>query len=335
MSALLRFLLLPFGYGYATAAWLRRYYFNFAARRKKSPVYSIAIGNLAVGGSGKTPMAMYVSAHTKNRTAMLSRGYKRKTTGFRMVDVADTADHCGDEPLEMKIANPELPVFVSENRLDGMAGILQRMPEVETIILDDAFQHLPLLADKYVLLTDYQMPFYDDLPMPAGRLREFACTASAADVIVVTKCPADLDETAAASVRQKLSKYGKPVFFCHYENAIPLNVSGATCDPGKPVIVVSGLADNCAFLDWSQQKYSVLNHFAYPDHFAFTHKEYSRWAEAAMKHEDAVFLTTRKDFARMNDLPENLKKRFFMTFTTPKFLFKQEDAFIRILFNHY
>jgi tetraacyldisaccharide 4'-kinase len=335
VPALLRLLLLPFGYGYAAAAWLRRRYFVFAGKRKKSPVYSIAIGNLAVGGSGKTPMAMFLSAHSANRTAMLSRGYKRKTRGFRMVDVTDTADRCGDEPLEMKIANPQLPVFVCENRLEGIAGIRQHIPEVETIILDDAFQHLPLLANKYVLLTDYQKPFYDDLPMPAGRLREFACTASAADVIVVTKCPPDLDETTAAIVRQKLNKYGKPVFFCHYENADPLNAMGAAWNPGKQVIVVSGLADNHAFLDWSKQQYSVIRHFAYPDHYAFTHNEYSRWAEAAMKHEDAVFLTTRKDFARMNDLPDNLKKRFFMTFTTPKFLFKQEDAFIRILFNHY
>ena len=335
MLALLRFLLLPFGYGYAIAAWLRRCYFNFTGKRKKSPVYSIAIGNLAVGGSGKTPMAMFLSAHSENRTAMLSRGYKRKTRGFRMVDVADNAEHCGDEPLEMKIANPELPVFVCENRLDGIAGIRQYMPEVDTVILDDAFQHLPLLANKYVLLTDYQKPFYDDLPMPAGRLREFACTASAADVIVVTKCPADLNETTAAIVRQKLNKYGKPVFFCHYENADPLNVLGAVWDPGKPVILVSGLADNHGFLYWSQQKYSVIKDFAYSDHFAFTQKEYSRWTEESINHEDAVFLTTRKDFARMNDLPENLRKRFFMTFTTPKFLFKQEDAFIRILFNHY
>lgn len=330
MLANLRLLLIPLGYVYASAAWIRRRYFELLGKRRKSNTLTIAIGNLAVGGSGKTPMALWVARHTKD-VAMLSRGYKRKTRGFREVLLGDAATLSGDEPLEMKNAFPELPVYVCENRLEGIAHIQRQNPEIRNVILDDAFQHLPLRADKYVLLTDYQKPFYQDWPMPAGRLREFECTANEADVIVITKCPAGLDEKTAQSIEQKLSKYGKPVFYCHYENTTPENAAGEIWEPGKTAMVVSGLADNRTFLSWAQDRFEVIKQVSYPDHFNFTDNDYHNWSSALEKHKDAAIVTTRKDFMRMSNLPENLKKRIFMTFTTPRFLFQQEDKIIRYL----
>ncbi len=335
MPYILRFLLFPAGLLYATGAWLRRQYFQRGGKRKKGSVYSIVIGNLAAGGSGKSPMTLYLAKYAESRTAVLSRGYKRKTKGFREVQVHDSIQHCGDEPLEMKNAVPELPVFVCENRLQGISLIKEHYPEIQTVILDDAFQHLPLQADKYVLLTDYQKPFWQDMPIPAGRLREFACTASQADAIVVTKCPEDLQLQTAEKIIQKLEKYDKPVFFCHYENAAPANNQGERLTKDSAVILVSGLANNKAFQDWASQRYAVAARFSYPDHHAFSNAYYEAWILELTKHKNAVILTSRKDFARMQSFPDIYKKRLFMTFTTPKFLFKQEDAFIRILFNHF
>jgi tetraacyldisaccharide 4'-kinase len=333
VRALLQVFLIPLGFIYALAAWFRRQYFQRLNKRKKSAVFTIAVGNLAVGGTGKTPMALYLAQHTKNSTAMLSRGYKRKTKGFREVQLTDDAALCGDEPLEMKIANPNLPIFVCEKRLEGIVSIQKLLPQTETVILDDAFQHLPLLANKYVLLTDFNLPFYKDWPMPAGRLREFACTASQADVIVVTKCPIDLHETEADRIRRHLEKYDIPVFFCHYENADPENALGNTCPSDAHIMVVSGLANNDAFQTWAKKWGNVKVCLGYPDHYNFKPSDYSQWQQTLLMSEDTVILTTRKDFARMQGLPDDMKRRIFMTFTTPKFLFQQEDAFLRILFN--
>lgn len=335
MLTFLRFLLLPAGFLYATGAWLRRQYFQQGGRRKKGSLYSIAIGNLAAGGSGKTPMAMFLARHAENKTAVLSRGYKRKTRGFREVQVHDNIQYSGDEPLEMKNAAPELPVFVCENRLQGIFRIHQEYPEIKTVILDDAFQHLPLLADKYVLLTDYQKPFWRDIPMPAGRLREFPCTAAVADAIVVTKCPVEMQVQTAAKIIHKLAKYKKPVFFCHYENAVPISNEGLQLSLNTDVIVVSGLADNKVFQDWAGKHYKVVASFGYPDHHSFSNKDFEDWIMESDKQGKAVILTTRKDFARMQAFPEGYNKRLFFTFTTPKFLFQGEDAFLRILFNHF
>ena len=332
MLAILRCLLLPFGFLYASIAWLRRQYFILSRKRRNSPIYSIAVGNLAVGGSGKTPMVLFIARHLSVRTAILSRGYKRKTKGFREVQKDDNVQNSGDEPLEIKSAQPDMPVFVCEDRLQGMEQIQQGHPEIKIVVLDDAFQHLPLRADKYVLLTDYQKPFYDDFPMPAGRLREFACNASGADVIVVTKCPANLDESTAKRFMQKLVRFNKPVFFCQYENAPPVNNEGEQLHKATPVIAVSGLADNRAFSSWAAKNYNVYQAFSYPDHHAFSNAEFNQWEVQLKQHENAAILTTRKDFVKMANLPESLKKRIFITFTSPKFLFQQEDAFIRTLF---
>ncbi|MEY4003742.1 MAG: tetraacyldisaccharide 4-kinase, partial [Bacteroidota bacterium] len=271
-------------------------------------------------------MSLYLAQHTKNGTAILSRGYKRKTTGFRMVQMNDSAADCGDEPIEMKIAAPNLPIFVCEKRLEGITSIKKLLPQTETVILDDAFQHLPLLANRYVLLTDYHNLFYMDWPMPAGRLREFACTASQADVIVVTKCPIDLHETEADRIRRHLEKHNKPVFFCHYENAAPENNLGNKCPTDAQIMVVSGLANNEVFQHWAKQHIHVIACKGYPDHYHFRDGDFKQWQQFLSKSQTNAIVTTRKDFARMQGLPEDMKRRIFMTFTTPKFLFQQEDA---------
>ncbi len=276
-------------------------------------------------------MAIFLASRLQGNKALLSRGYGRKTTGFIEVNNEMSASHCGDEPLEMKHALPDTPVSVCENRLDGINALIQRYSNLQTIILDDAFQHLPLRANKYVLLCDFNRPFFTDFPMPAGNLREFRCEARNADAIVVTKCPPDLDKDKAEAIRARLKKYGCPVFFAHYAMSEPRNDAGVALTTNRSCVAVSALANNACFKQELQYHVNILQHFTYPDHHTFTRIEINGWQMALEDHQIEAIVTTRKDFMRMNQLPETLKNKVFVVNTQPKFLFQEEYDFIRVL----
>jgi tetraacyldisaccharide 4'-kinase len=328
---LLRRILLPLALLYGLGALLRRRIFEWAGKRQTAPIFSIAIGNLTVGGTGKTPMAIFLASRLQGNKALLSRGYGRKTIGFIEVNNEMSALHCGDEPLEMKHALPETPVAVCENRLDGINALIQRYSNLQTIILDDAFQHLPLRANKYVLLCDFNRPFFTDFPMPAGNLREFRCEARNADAIVITKCPPDLDKDKAEAICARLKKYGCPVFFAHYAMSEPRNEAGTVLPANSICIAVSALANNAGFIEELQSRLKVAKHFSYPDHHAFTQTEMNDWQKALEGSHIEAIVTTRKDFMRMNGLPETMKIKVFVVNTEPKFLFQEEYDFIRVL----
>jgi tetraacyldisaccharide 4'-kinase len=323
--------LLPFGYVYASVAWLRRRLFTILGLRKPARIFTIAVGNLTVGGTGKTPMTVFLANQLHKNTAILSRGYGRKTTGFREVAVSDKAVNCGDEPLEMKLALETAPVFVCENRHEGIRRLLETHSNIDLVILDDAFQHLPLMAHRYVLLCDYQNPFYKDFPMPAGRLREFRCTAKNTHALVVTKCPENMSTAEAEAMRKDLGKYQLPVFFSTYQNAEPKNMAGEAMTTHQPCMVVSGLARNDAFQQWARAHYSITHTLAYRDHQSYTESDFAHWEQLLKENPNLSILTTRKDFMRMQPVPVFLKNRIFITHTIPKFLFQEEDLFLRIL----
>lgn len=323
----------PFGLLYGAGAGLRRVWFERTGRRHRSSVRSIVLGNLTVGGTGKTPMAIFVASHAPepDKIAVLSRGYGRKTQGFLEVNHETVAEDSGDEPAEMRLALAEPRVFVCEDRLEGISRIGSLFPTCSSVVLDDAWQHLPLKADRYVLLCDYHRPFTQDWPMPAGLLREFRSAARGADAIVVTKCPADLSLEQAMPMSATLHRYTRQVFFASYENTVPCTVAGHQLENGSAVVVVSALADNGAFRRWCEVNYRVAEHFSYRDHHTFTTAEANGWQAAVAAHQAAGILTTRKDYMRMKGiglLPETV----FYTATAPKFLFNTEDDFIRILF---
>ena len=326
-----RYILLPLGALYAIGALLRRRWFEGAGKRQSSPVFCIGIGNLTVGGTGKTPMSLFLASHLPGKKAILSRGYGRSSSGFLEVTTETPATECGDEPLEMKCAQPHLPVAVCENRFAGIEQLLKNHGDLQTVILDDAFQHLPLRANKYVLLSDYQRPFYRDFPMPAGLLREFRCEAKHAHAIVITKCPPDLTAAEAETIKNELKKYPGAVFFAHYAMSEPQNANAEVLTEGDSCIAVSALAGNEAFKNRLMQRYEVIRHFAYRDHHRFTATEIEDWKRALENSEAKGIVTTRKDFMRMKELPEMLKNKVFVVNTEPKFLFQQEDDFIRVL----
>ena len=169
-------------------------------------VYSISIGNLTVGGTGKTPMVeLLIKRYLQDTplyagaTATLSRGYGRRTTGFRMAAETDTAETIGDEPLQLyRKFSPAVRVCVGERRVDAIKALLELHPETIRVLLDDAFQHRAVRPHLNLLLVDYNRPFYTDYPFPAGRLRERRKGARRADAIIVTKCPLNLWTTEQA-----------------------------------------------------------------------------------------------------------------------------------------
>lgn len=192
---LIKILLAPFALLYGLTVLVRNGLYQigfFKSIRFSFPV--ISIGNLSVGGTGKTPHIEYFIQHLQEyvRIGVLSRGYGRNTRGYRLVQTNDHAELSGDEPVQIKRKFPDTAVAVSENRALGIPQLLKTNPEVQLILLDDAYQHRAIRPALSILLTDYNRPYYQDFLLPVGRLREWRGGARRADAIVVTKCPLTL-----------------------------------------------------------------------------------------------------------------------------------------------
>ena len=193
---LVRFLLFPFSVLYDLITSIRNFFFNigiFKETNFNTPI--IVVGNLSVGGTGKTPQIEYLIKLLKDvyKVAVLSRGYKRKTTGFVFVNNEHTANDVGDEPLQYFKKFKDISVAVNENRVEGVIN-LEKQQSPEVVLLDDAYQHRKIKGSFYILLTKYNDLFTDDFLLPTGNLRESRAGANRTDVIIVTKCPENLSE---------------------------------------------------------------------------------------------------------------------------------------------
>jgi tetraacyldisaccharide 4'-kinase len=327
-------ILYPLGLLYGAIAWLRRLYFELAGKRKESSIYTVAMGNLTVGGTGKTPLTIWLSEQLQNKKiAILSRGYGRTIKGFHEVFSDSSALNFGDEPVEMAMAAPNSRMFVSESRLAGIESIKQQFPECDLVLLDDAYQHLPLRADRYVLLCDYNRPFYADYPMPAGNLREFRFAAKGADAVVVTKCPENLGMEDALKIRRCLANYSPRIYFTTHESVRQTDEMVNEIEQGSPVIVITGIAYERAFVSMVRNTFDVKEAINYSDHQPFTLEHVGRWNKIAGDNKATGIITTRKDYVRMKPFLDALQIPVNFYFSRPKFLFDAEDDFIRRLFN--
>ncbi|MEI2749830.1 MAG: tetraacyldisaccharide 4'-kinase [Ferruginibacter sp.] len=203
-----RYLLFPFSLIYGGVVWLRNKLFDWNILKSASFNFPlICVGNLATGGTGKTPMTEYLveSLIPKYKTATLSRGYKRKTKGFSIANDLSTAIEIGDEPMQFHQKFPNVTVAVGEERLVAIPQLLHQRPDTQVIVLDDAFQHRTVKAGLNILLTDYQNLYTRDLLLPAGDLRDVKSSAKRADIIIVTKCKTELslDEKTVAHQRTR------------------------------------------------------------------------------------------------------------------------------------
>ncbi|MDQ4139751.1 MAG: tetraacyldisaccharide 4'-kinase [Bacteroidota bacterium] len=302
-----QFLLYPFSLLYGAVMAVRNQLYDrqyFSATQFSIPV--ISIGNLTVGGTGKTPHVEYLLRLLANKKlATLSRGYKRQTKGFLLADSSSSAAKLGDEPFQYYLDFPKVTVAVSEDRVHGIKQLLQYKPDLDVIILDDAFQHRKVRPSLNILLSDYSRLFYQDYVLPAGRLREFPRGAARADAVVVTKCPASLPKEKAEVIKKAIQQSGGkslPVFFTNYLYDEPVACSAYT-QKATSILLVTAIAQHRPLIDYLQQQgYQILHHYQFPDHHAYTTKDLQKilsdWQRYAQDKPVSVF-TTRKDAVKL------------------------------------
>jgi tetraacyldisaccharide 4'-kinase len=272
---------------------------------------SIVVGNLSAGGTGKTPFVLWLLSRYSERgqLAVLSRGYGRETQGFMEVNASANAMQCGDEPLLIKQRFPQSPVYVCEDRIIGAEGILKLNPEINTLILDDAFQHRKFKPGLSILLTTWGNPFVDDWYLPSGNLRDWKGAYHRADIIVVTKCPKELEQDEAVKWREKLSlsPQQKLAFTSiSYGSSRPL--FGKGIEPRSKIILVSGIADPKPFEQHCKDKFEVLKHFKFQDHHAFKASDIARILNSIGSFGEPVgIVTTEKDATRLRAFQNELR----------------------------
>ncbi len=292
---------------------------------------TICIGNLAVGGTGKTPHTeLFVEWLLENglHTATLSRGYGRKTKGYHEVKAGNTAEEVGDEPLQMFTHfEGKVPVTVCEDRRKGIEQIEAGLhPDV--IILDDAFQHRYVKPTVRILLTDYARLYCDDSLLPYGRLRESRKGARRADIIIVTKCPSALTTEESEKIVSKLHPLRQQKVYFSTIDYIPISIE-------SPVVLITGIAQPKHLLEQLQREGIVVQkHLSFPDHHAFTAKELKCIEEAGQQ--GTTLLTTAKDFSRLQSSslsPETIQKIKIQQIS-PRILFGVENDLKQTIINH-
>jgi tetraacyldisaccharide 4'-kinase len=315
----LRILLLPVTWLLACVIYTRNKLYDLGILRSTQPdVFTINVGNLNLGGTGKTPHVEYLTnlLSDRFRLSILSRGYKRQTRGFILADVRATDKTLGDEPMQyyLKFRN-QIQVAVCEDRVSGVNSIQAAFPDNKLIILDDAFQHRKIRTHLNLLLCDYNRPFYQDYLIPVGKLRDIRLSAERAHAIIVTKCPQNISGQTKAEMRKSLTKYTQahtPVFFSHiHYKPITSYTNNKTFIPEHPVTVITGIAKPEVFLEYLKQTgYTIKNHIDYPDHFAFTEKETEQFFEKSNPLQQII--TTEKDMVKIKPLlNEQELERFF------------------------
>ena len=305
MIAALRWILLPFTLLYAIAIWVRNKLYDWQVlTSKRYPVRSIVVGNLAVGGSGKSPMTEYLIQWLKTdyRIATLSRGYGRKTKGFRYVEEENTAAEVGDEPLQFKKKFPDITVAVCEDRRKGIETL---QPQHDLILLDDAFQHRRISATCNILLFEYSSILGNTLPLPTGNFRDLMNQTKRADIIVITKCPIDIPDEAMERIEHKIAKYDCAPFYSRivYKNAIHVYEETTLLSlQGRDVLLLTGIANPKPMKQYVQAQARQVLSLEYPDHHAFSDRDYQRIRRrfSEIDSTNAIILTTTKDLQRLD-----------------------------------
>lgn len=308
----IRILLLPFSIIYGWILWTRNMAYRVGFLKSESPrVKTIVVGNLSLGGTGKTPHLEYLLnlLHLQD-VAVLSRGYGRKTKGTIAASLTSNVYDIGDEPLQMARNFPNTPVVVDELRVRGINKILEWTPKTSAVLLDDALQHRQLKGGFNVLLTTWDAPFFSDYYLPSGNLRDHKVRAYDADLIIVTKCPESIDSDQRLRYVNKLSKYSSNIFFdkIDYVAIKPLfEKQNSTLVLGQKVLLVTGIARPKFLVQKVESEYELISHFDYRDHYAFNEKDIERIRNFIGRFAtgEIAIVTTEKDAMRLRSLTEN------------------------------
>ncbi|MBN8688447.1 MAG: tetraacyldisaccharide 4'-kinase [Chitinophagales bacterium] len=332
-----RIFLLPFALLYWLVIGIRNWMFD----KKILPSSSfglplICVGNLSVGGTGKSPMVEYLVLSLKDRYKLgtLSRGYKRKTTGYALADEKTTALEIGDEPMQFHLKFPDLPVAVGEERIVAIPQLLHDRPETQVIILDDAFQHRTVRAGLNILLTDYNNLFTRDFYLPTGDLRDLKSSYKRAEVIVVTKCRKDLDETEKKKIIREIRPVpGQQVFFTCIDYSRPYHIitrEERGLESTVDILLVTGIANPRPLKKMLEDYSNTYQMLQYADHHIFTIDDLQeiRRTFDKLTATDKVILTTEKDAVRLLKFSEEIRELpLYVVPVRHRFLFDEGPVF--------
>ena len=346
--------LLPFLPFYAFAVYIRNLLFDLKILRSTAfnfPV--ISIGNITVGGTGKTPHVEFICRLLKNefKIAVLSRGYKRKTRGFFMVTDKSRVNDVGDEPLQIRQKFNDVLVAVHDNRVAGIRTLIHNTKKPDIILLDDAFQHRYVKAGLSILLIDYTNPVFTDVLLPAGNLREPGSGMVRADIIIITKCPPDLTLPAQENFISQLNRRPKQqVFFSRYQYGGLTGVFHGINDPAVSlpwsklqnervsVMLLTGISNPTPMKLFIGQYVRIAEEIHYPDHHYFNEKDF-RYVQSKfedLKTKERYIIITEKDAVRIREAgikDENFRKAFYYLPIEVKFLSGGEVPFKMMLNN--
>ena len=348
----IRRLLVPAGWLFGNIARLRRWaYHKGIIRSYKADIPVICVGNIAIGGTGKTPHASFITRCLSRfaHVAMLSRGYGRKSKGYVLANTTPSADLnanlIGDEPLLLHQRFPALPLAVAEDREEGISRLLTYAPDTDVIVMDDAYQHLSVTPSLRIILTEYARPYFRDYPLPAGRLREFPDAVRDADLVLVTKVPDESAPIDRDDWRQKLGlSEHQPLFFTRYTYATPEPVTEQACNitltSDSNIVLLTGIANPSPLYEHLRQQFHRIQHVRFPDHHNYSENDIQHITESyfSKNAEQPVLLTTEKDWMRLQ--AEGLKKNVSLlpVFILPievGFVFENDrQEFINILEHH-
>lgn len=301
--------LLPISWIYTAIVWVRNQLYNTNLLKVNSfDIPIITIGNLSVGGTGKTPHAEYIAKFFLNQgfsVGVVSRGYKRKTKGVIIANEKTKPQDIGDEPFQIFNKMPSLYLAVAEKRKAGIDALLKYNTAIDIIILDDAFQHRSVKAGLNILLSDYHKPFFEDIMLPAGTLREPKIAAQRADMIVVTKTPAELSIYDKKYIETTISPMPHQQVLFSYVDYLPVKTLDQTSKfewkISHGILLVTGIAYANGFYTEVKKHVKQVKHLNYPDHYEYSLRDLEQIEQ--QYHElimpEKWVLTTEKDFVKL------------------------------------
>ena len=301
-----RILLKPFSWLYGLITTLRNRLFDSGILKSISAKqFAVVVGNLTVGGTGKTPMIEYLirALQSDNQLITLSRGYGRRSRGFGLATPDSTAAEIGDEPLQYyQKFGQKTPVAVCENRVKGANLLHEYFPAHNLLLLDDAFQHRALRPDLAILLNDYNRPFYEDDPFPGGRLRESRGGVKRANAVITTKCPPDLGAETKGLIRQEIARYaalGTPCFFASVRYGTLRDFHGTDVSVTS-FVLVAGIAQPEPLIKYVAENFVLSQTMVFRDHHEYSATDLAEMLKSLKNGQ--MILTTEKDKVKLRPL---------------------------------
>jgi len=331
----------PLSWLYGLGVIVRNKLFDWGILRSEEfDIPIVCVGNLTAGGTGKTPHTEFLIRHFSHKyhVAVLSRGYKRKTKGFVEASTQSSYRKIGDEPKQIKLKFPDIPVAVCEKRTEGIKKLRELHPEINLIILDDAFQHRYVDPWVNIVLTDYNRPICRDHFLPLGMLRDSKKQMKRAQIVVVSKCPETIKPIDMRVTRKELDLYpyqglyfSRPIqgqlipLFPEHEQPAP--------KPGTDAIAMAGIANPNIFFGQLSNKFNVVKTMVYPDHYAYKIRDLEKLKKMlSVSPPETIVIVTEKDAVKLSSrqkIPVFLQKKLYFTPIEVSFLDQGEVGFTR------